>query len=52
MSVPRLSQKKEKVGVLNVEMVPVSPRKTEITENVKLIQKIYSENKVRKRALL
>eukprot|EP00116_Pleurobrachia_bachei_P012688 sb/3472950/ len=40
--------KKEKVGVLNVEMVPVNPRKTEITENVKLIQRIYSENKVNK----
>ena len=39
-------QKQENVGIPGVEVVPVNPRKTEISENVNLIQKIYEENKV------
>ncbi|KAL5255442.1 hypothetical protein ACHWQZ_G010867 [Mnemiopsis leidyi] len=39
--------KQENVGIPGVEVVPVNPRKTEISENVNLIQKIYEENKIR-----
>ena len=34
------------MGIPGVEVIPVNPRKTEVTENVALIQKIYEENRV------
>ena len=41
-----ISQKQENIGIPGVEVIPVTPRKTEVTENVSLVQKIYEENKV------